>query len=248
VVIEIERYLLTLAVAHILAFVRMRGLILFAAIAVSACGGASAAPGSSSGSSAPASRTAPGDTTPRGTVSIPCGPSGATTLAASGVARVYASGATVFGCSKHATGAISLGQTRSCIARPQVGPVVLKGELAAYGVRRCGVDTGRASVVVRRLDDRRLLHDSPAVTGRLRPESYMEVGSLVLAPDGSVAWIGTGTSVINPAAKTVEVHEIDRAGSRLLDSGGQIEPRSLRLRGSQLSWRHGTATRSARLV
>jgi hypothetical protein len=123
----------------------------------------------------------------------------------------------------------------------------VKGELAAYGLRMYGVDTGQGSIVVRRLDDRRVLHDSPAVTGRLRPESYSQVATLVLKPDGSVAWIGTGASIVGQHAGVTEVHEIGRGGSRLLDSGAAIDAQSLRLRGSRLSWRHGGRTRAATL-
>jgi hypothetical protein len=153
----------------------------------------------------------------------------------------------VFGCSQHATGSIELGQTRTCIGKPAVGPVKVKGELAAYGLRMCGVDTGQGSIVVRRLDNRRVLHDAPAVTGRLRPESYSQVASLVLKPDGAVAWIGTGNSIISHGAGATEVHAIARDRSRLLDSGSAIDSQSLRLRGSRLSWRNGGQTRTATL-
>jgi hypothetical protein len=179
---------------------------------------------------------------------VPCGPAAARTLAASSIARVYASRGTVFGCSSHAAGSTQLGQVKSCIGRSQVGLAVVKGELAAFGLRRCGVDTGQASVVVERLDNRRPVHSAVVFTGRLRPESYTQVASLVLKLDGSVAWIGTAASVVNPNRQSVEVHAIGRAGERLLDSGGGIAARSLRLRGSVLSWRHGSRTRTARLV
>jgi hypothetical protein len=233
-----ERYLLTRVVAPILGAVPMRALILCAALAASVCGGVSAASGSSTGSGAPPPRSG----------HVPCGPASARTLAASSSARVYASGGSVFGCSTRAAGSTQLGQVRSCIGRPQVGPAVVKGELAAFGLRRCGVDTGQASVVVERLDTRRTLHSASAFTGRLRPESYTQVTSLVLKPDGSVAWIGTAASVVNPNSQSVEVHALGRAGGRVLDSGAAIAVGSLRLHGSVLSWRHGSRTRNARLA
>ncbi len=160
---------------------------------------------------------------------------------------MYASGGEVFGCSKAASGAIALGRTQSCIGHPEIGPVKVRGEIAGYGVRRCGVDTGQASVVVRRLDTRRVLHDAGAIDGATGPESYGQVASLVLASGGSVAWIATSSSLVSKGSERTEVHAIDRAGPRRLDSGPGIAVASLRLRGLRLSWRHGAATRSARL-
>jgi hypothetical protein len=163
------------------------------------------------------------------------------------VARVYASGGNVFGCSKAAAGSVELGQTRSCIRRPEVGPVRVRGEIAGYGVRLCGVDTGEGEIVVRRLDDRRILHRAAAVRASTGPESYSQVASLVLGLGGSVAWVGTSQSIVTQAGGVTEVHAIDRVGSRLLDSGSTVRPGSLRLHGARVTWRHGSATRSATL-
>jgi hypothetical protein len=45
----------------------------------------------------------------------------------------------------------------------------------------------------------------------------------------------------------IEVNRADAHGRALLDSGARIDVRSLRLRGSTVSWRHGAVTRSATL-
>jgi hypothetical protein len=178
--------------------------------------------------------------------SVPCGPASARTLSASAVARVYTSGGRVFGCSKHGRRTLALGDSRSCLRATLVGAVVVTGELTAYGTQRCGVDTGFGGIVVRRLDTGAVLHNEAAVTGPVGVEGHTSVAAVVLKPDGSAAWIGTSRA-IGPLHQGTEVHEVTATGSRLLDSGRGIDTASLRLRGSSVSWRHGTATRTATL-
>jgi hypothetical protein len=95
---------------------------------------------------------------------------------------------------------------------------------------------------VLRVSDRKQLKSLPAITGAIGPEAYQSVDSLVVKRDGSVAWIATVNSIIGRGSD-VEVH----ANGKRLDSGNAIAPKSLKLSGSQLTWRHGTATRSATL-
>jgi hypothetical protein len=64
----------------------------------------------------------------------------------------------------------------------------------------------------------------------------------VLQSGGSIAWIATVQSIIGHR-KNNEVH----ANGKLLDSGSGIAPSSLRLVGSKLTWRDGSAIRSATL-
>ena len=127
-----------------------------------------------------------------------------------------------------------------------MAPVAVAGGLAAYGLERCGVDTGTGSVQVQRLSDGKVLHAAPATVALLGPESYRSVAAVVVRPDGAVAWIGTGVSIIRHS-QDVEVHKLDRDGSRTLDRGAGIDARSLRLRGSRITWRHGGRTLSAML-
>jgi hypothetical protein len=175
-----------------------------------------------------------------------CGPFDAKTLAASGSVRVYVLGKTVYGCSMRGSGAVRLGTRSSCVGGARVDPVVAAGEFAAYGLSRCGVDTGYTQVIVRRLTDGKVVR-SAAATSPPGVESYQSVGSLVLRRDGAVAWIGNGQSIIGHG-HVIEVHKARRRGPvALLDSGLAVRPGSLRLRGSQLTWRHGTALLHARL-
>jgi hypothetical protein len=62
---------------------------------------------------------------------------------------------------------------------------------------------------------------------------------LELKNNGSFAWIETHT--------TVEVWALDALGRRMLDGDADIEPDSLRLENSTLSWRNGGLERSAML-
>jgi hypothetical protein len=162
------------------------------------------------------------------------------------VARVYALGGLVYGCSAQGGRRVRLGQTRTCLGTPRVGPVAVAGKFAAYGLQSCGVDTGQGSVLVRRLSDGAMLHDDAATVGRLGPESYSSVAAIVVKGDGAVAWVGMGASIIHHS-RLLEVHKLDGGGSRLLDSGAGIDPRSLRLHGSALTWRDAKQTRSATL-
>jgi hypothetical protein len=59
-----------------------------------------------------------------------------------------------------------------------------------------------------------------------------------------VAWIGSEHSIVGHRS-AIEVHADGSGGDRVLDSGPNIDPASLRLHGSQLSWVDGGATRHA---
>jgi hypothetical protein len=68
----------------------------------------------------------------------------------------------------------------------------------------------------------------------------------VLNARGHVAWIGSKSSIGMPRA-TYEVHKIDASATALLDSGPQIDSKSLRLHGRQISWLRAGARRTATL-
>lgn len=162
------------------------------------------------------------------------------------MARVYASGPGVYGCSQRTGHTSRLGQSTTCLSSPKVTVAAVAGQLAAYGLQKCGVDTGAGSLVVRRLSDGRQLGVFEAISGPVGPESYRSVGSVVVKADGAVAWIGVASSIISHR-RTIEVHEADAGGRRVLDSSAGIRIDSLRLRGSALTWTDGGRTRSASL-
>lgn len=176
-----------------------------------------------------------------------CGPKSAKTLARSSSARLFLRQAKIYGCANGKRHQFLIGNQSSCLVAPGLAsPVAAAGQLAGYGLVRCLVDTRSASVVIRRLSDGKQLNRLAASTGKQRPESFDSVASLVLRSDGSVAWI---TTVASPLARvsTAEVHRADRHGAALLDSGPAINPRSLSLHGSTVSWTDGGSRRSASL-
>jgi hypothetical protein len=159
---------------------------------------------------------------------------------------VYSLHGSVYGCAVgHATKYL-LGASGRSPRATGVGPVVVAGDVAAYGLTRSGVDTVSAQMVVRRLTDGAQLA-SAAATARTPVEAAQSVDSLVVKSDGAVAWVGDAHSVFAPRGTDIEVHKIDRHGATLLDSGPTVSLTSLRLRGSNLSWKHGGAIRRATL-
>jgi hypothetical protein len=186
-------------------------------------------------------------TTSLATSSVACGPASARTLESDSIARVYSSGGSIYGCARGASRVYRLGNAQICIRAGRAGPVVLLGTLVGYGFEMCGVDTGSSEVIVQRLSDGHKLRTEAAITGQVGPESYGAVRSIALRGDGAVAWIAQASSIIRRGQIT-EVHRADRRGTATLDSGNTIDPASLRLRGSTVTWRHGTATRTATLL
>jgi hypothetical protein len=150
----------------------------------------------------------------------------------------------VYGCADRAGKSYRLGTSGFCTGADRVGPVALSGEVAAYGVQRCGVDTGTAQTVVRRLSDGAVLHTAPATSRFPGAESYQSLTAVVVKADGAVAWIGEARSIIGRGV-VIEVHRYDGGGQAQLDHGTGIAARSLRLRGSRLSWLHAGHTRTA---
>jgi hypothetical protein len=218
----------------------MKRRVLQGAIAVmlAACGSSAAHSTATSAPLGDASSPAP----------IACGPASAKTLAASSKARVYVSGGLVYGCAHAGKRQYLLGQRASCLGgRTRVAPVAVSGVLVAYGSQQCGVDTGRSTVVVRRLTDGSTLSQQPATTTPTGPESYVMVTALVLAGDGAAAWISVSHSIVG-GHSTTEVHALDRHGTRRLDHGAAVGTAQLRLAGTKVSWKHGTAWRSATLA
>lgn len=212
---------------------RCRCLALSLLLTLAACGSSSAA-SEQSGTT--------GTTATHRTAS--CGPAGARTLAASSDARVYVSGESVYGCANGGP-SYKLGASGQVVRENRVGPVAVAGKDAGYGVASFGVDTGYTEVVVRNLATGQELHSAVA-SRKFLVESFKVVDSIVVKSDGSVAWISEVTSVVSHRPY-LEVHRLDSRGEAILDTGSGITTRSLRLRGSTLTWRDGSRTRTASL-
>jgi hypothetical protein len=175
-----------------------------------------------------------------------CGPASAKTLAGNGRVRVYVLHQAVYGCSVARARSFRLGHVSRSISESRVGPVAVAGDLAAYGLTRFGIDTVGASVVVRRLTDGTEVKELRA-TRAVGAEAFESVGSVVVVATGAVAWIGTESSFAAGRRRSIEVHAAGADGDRVLDSGPGVDPTSLRLHGSRLSWVDGGATRHATL-
>ena len=161
-------------------------------------------------------------------------------------ARVYLARGQVYGCGAgHAT-AFLLGERVGCLRGPLAGPFALVGARVAYGLDRCGVDTGSSMLTVQRLDTGQVLISRPALSRPVGVESYTSISRIVLSRGGAVAWIASGHSIGAHRQRT-EVEALDRHGARVLDSGATIATGSLSLSGSTVRWRDGGRARSARL-
>lgn len=119
----------------------------------------------------------------------------------------------------------------------------LAGPIVAYEESRLTREGGDAfTIVARNLSNGRVIHKVPTAEA---PGPKIAGGGLatglVVKNDGSVAWIVQTKG--EPAV--YEVHAVDRTGSRLLASGGDIDPSSLALAGSMLYWTQGGRPASA---
>jgi hypothetical protein len=100
----------------------------------------------------------------------------------------------------------------------------------------------KSLIIVRDVRTGRVIHRVPNAENNIPGN----VGSgtatkIVLKSDGAVAWIVAATE--DP--KWYEVRAVDDTGSRLLSSGADIAPHSLRLKGSTLRWTQGGKSMSA---
>jgi hypothetical protein len=184
--------------------------------------------------------------TDAGAESGTCGDSHGHTLVQNGSARVYTLHGGVYACASPNGVVYHLGSSSVCVGTRRAAPVALAGRLVAYGLESCGVDTGSTEVVVRSLTTGKRLHTDPSATGPRGAESFQSVTSLVVKRDGSDAWISI-TNSLGGHGSAIEVHAHSLSGFTLLDSGIGVDPSSLRLKRSMLSWIHSGQRRSAQL-
>jgi hypothetical protein len=134
----------------------------------------------------------------------------------------------------------------------------LAGSMAAYEeffIGGYGSERAERRVVVRDLRSGRVLHRVPNGTPPTPEPGGVGIGnvvSLVVKSDGAVAWIAGDGEVVSPSNPSVkvsayQVEAVDASGNRLLASGAEIDPHSLRLAGSTLYWTQEGKTMSATL-
>jgi len=118
----------------------------------------------------------------------------------------------------------------------------------AYVSIGCGLAGCSPSIMVRDLRDGRLLRNHLEPSFETQPERTpaRNVTSLVLKANGSVAWIVDRLAFMG-LPHSIDVVAVDSTGRRVLDSGLDVDPTSLALTGSTLTWRKGGIVRSAML-
>lgn len=168
----------------------------------------------------------------------------------------------VYGCAKgHRR--YELGEAASCaggggggascggIALEQLtGPIVAFTKTDIVGTGQGSLSLGSASwlIVVRNLRTGRVLQNVPTGTRAMSLEGDTGIGralAIVVKSDGAVAWIAEDDEQSAGGPTVYQVHALDKTGSRLLASGSDIRPNSLRLVDSTLSWRQGGKPMSA---
>lgn len=185
-------------------------------------------------------------------------------LTADGQAQVYETLETldqeagVFGCVFGRKRTYYLGESLPSAGTPEgskgIKLEVLSGSVVAYQYGLFTPGFKEALIVVRNLRTGKILHRVP--TGPSKPPSSMEVGpaeAIVLKSDGAVAWIVESNYEPSTAknhytsSKEYTVFALDRAGTRQLAAGRNIDPSSLTLAGSTLYWTQGGVPSSTRL-
>jgi hypothetical protein len=124
-----------------------------------------------------------------------------------------------------------------------VPSAAIRGRYLAYGrVRKQGLGTSRAIVVVRDLVTHRVTFLRRAVSKTLELESFHQV---VVRATGTVAWIAS--NIDGDGVRTSEVFMHDIGGTRRLDRGTGIAKHSLRLTPHGLQWRNRGVVRFVEL-
>jgi hypothetical protein len=176
---------------------------------------------------------------------VVCEPFAAHTLASDSAAVVYSLDGAAYACSRPTGPTYKLGSVRLCIGAARVGPFALAGDVVAYGSEACGVDSSSAEVIARSLASGHVVRREPATSVSL-VEQEGGLRSIVVKPDGSLAWIATERSLGNER-RLLQVRRDDRGGDTLLSSSLAVLPSSLKLHGSRLTWRDAGRLRSATL-
>jgi hypothetical protein len=139
---------------------------------------------------------------------------------------------------------IRLDYPRCCVA---VRLASLAGRYVAYVQEQVVNDRDEFSVRVRDLRTGRYLHHWEE--GTFGPDPlYYGPSALVLAPTGSAAWITSYNSPDGDPTIRYEVRKSDSTGDAVvLDSGPEIDPRSLARSGATVYWSTDGTPRSAQL-
>lgn len=200
-----------------------------------------------------------------------CTPRGSVTLARTKQSRVYRRvanrEASVYGCVFRRRLSVALTAPREDGSLLFPPPALrLRGTVVAYAYSILGYDEPGATLV--RVEDLRLLNDDPnqgtglslVDAGLPGDEALTTVFSLVMSRHGAIAWTGCRPSIDAdgrnrvdpcraPGRTTRFVMALPRKGhkTRRLDAGRAIDPRSLRLRDTHLTWTNRGRAKEAAL-
>lgn len=180
-----------------------------------------------------------------------CTMKGAKTIAANRHVRAFSARVRtwreVFGCRRAAGRAYVIGDAGGeCQNYDVVDSVVVSGNFAALNVRTCSLHGSQSRVALINLRDGRVRFASAPLSTRGSDGSYDAIRGMVVTAGGHLAWLGV--RVVRGAVVDAEVRRrgvAAKVGSVVLDSGSTINPRSLRRRGSTMSWRKAGVTRHA---
>jgi hypothetical protein len=148
-----------------------------------------------------------------------------------------------FGCLRKKGANVLLGpdELDSAIEEP-----ALAGNYVAFGQSFCFGTEDLCGVTVKVVDLRtgKVVRKADAFDGS--EDADVALTALALSPRGFAGWIANGDT--EEEDLPYEVHALDSAGARKLDTGAKIPAKSLTLSGSTLSWKNGAATRTATLA
>jgi hypothetical protein len=176
----------------------------------------------------------------------PCRPRGSKTVAQTTHARVFTirSGKLTYtdGCVFRSRMHIQLGVGSWWEGEPeQLSILRFAGPFASYVLTRPEATQPWSLMVVTSL-----LNGARAVFGG--DVGPVEVLGEVLTQTGTVAWVGHNSDdFTSGSAPTFSVRTLNASGSTLLDRGPDIDPHSLRLNGSTLTWLDGGVEQRATL-
>lgn len=167
-----------------------------------------------------------------------CVPAKAKTLRASGAARIFSQGYTLYGCLGART--TRLGSLRGTVPFParKITLFALSPRYAALDDVDMGVDTFASTVTLIDLQSGRTVATAPATTPERAAESFVTVTALRVGANGTLAWIGERSAIGMPQ-RIFEVHALAAGRNRLLASATNIAPKTLRLRENTVSWQAG---------
>lgn len=188
-----------------------------------------------------------------------CASPGSKTLRQTSQVRVYRKRGLVVGCHFRSN-------RRTLFVEPvdleslTVEQLRITGPYAGFNIFSRGRDGTSSLVVVLNLFTGRTVRRESRGGGRMQGPGTeaVSVTDLVLREDGAVGWIyditafgGDASDRTTTVTRTFEVRKSDegsgRVASTLLDSGLSVDPRSLAIRGTTISWKNAGALRTAPL-